>query len=181
LADNAALPPQGIRVRVIDPATTAADAASVLALNLALVALAMMSIAAAIRGSDTLPALLPSRGVICVALLLIIGGWLLIGAFRAIAPSGVVRAWLPLLGTALIASGWVLGGGALRPRGSAVRGAVLAAVLYVILGLVWVIAYNAALGVPLARVVTDPYVVLIVLAWPLQIAQVLGLFGLTIG
>ena len=90
------------------------------------------------------------------------------------------NAWAFPAAGAVFASGWVLVGASLRPAGSAWCGAAAAAVAYVVVGLLWVVGFNTALGTPpsrLARVPTGEDL-LLVLIWPLQVAQALGLFGL---
>ena len=169
-----------MRVRVIDPATTTADTLLLLLANAALLTLGV----AAVLVSRRLPSreeVAASPSLLIAALLAVVVGAVTMGPLRLAAPAGSLRAVLPLVGTGLIALAWVLAGAGLRARGTRRRRAALAFVLYLVIGLLWVTDYNAALGMPVTRVLADPSFVLAAVAWPLQVAQLLGLFGLTIG
>ncbi len=81
--------------------------------------------------------------------------------------------------------GWVLVGTGLRPRGKAWLGTALSAVRYIWLGLIWVLFFNAVvLGTSMTGLLEPrnlPTGLLIASIWPLQVAQVLGLFHLSLG
>ena len=88
---------------------------------------------------------------------------------------------IPNIAVILFATGWLLVGAALQPGGSAWSGLALAALLYGAVGVAWVIGFNLRLGAPLADLLPDllsPTALRIMLGWPLQVAQVLGLFDL---
>ncbi|MDO9066231.1 MAG: hypothetical protein Q7U96_04010, partial [Chloroflexota bacterium] len=89
---------------------------------------------------------------------------------------------MPIAATAVFAGGWLLAGMGLRPRGSMLRGASLAALLYVFVGAMWVVTFNVGiLGNSATDLAQQPVgLVMLVLMWPLQIAQVLGFFGLAL-
>ncbi len=87
----------------------------------------------------------------------------------------LVRVGGTLGGVLLFACGWLLLGAGLRPHGSARRGVLVAALLYVLVGLAWECVY----------VLTNPYgdrphpvMLIFALLWPWHVAFVLGLFGL---
>ena len=88
---------------------------------------------------------------------------------------------VPNIAVILFAAGWLLAGATLRPGGSALGGLTLAALLYVAVGVVWILGFNLHLGTPLEQLlpnVLSPTALRIILAWPLQVAQVFGIFGL---
>lgn len=82
-------------------------------------------------------------------------------------------------GVTLFALGWAGLGAGLRPSGSAARGLLFAVALYVLVGLVWVVAFNVGfLATPVTGILRDPLSVLLIAAmWPLNVAQAFGLFG----
>jgi hypothetical protein len=100
---------------------------------------------------------------------------------RAIGPSAPVWVWtdLPPLGAVVFAAGWILLGAALRPRGSAARGALPAALLYVACGFLWTFGVQIAFGRSIASIITNRDLLVFGLEWPVQIAQTLGLFGMS--
>jgi len=72
-------------------------------------------------------------------------------------------------------------GAGLRPRASAGRGLALGAAVYMLVGVAWVIGFNVSLGSDIGTILRElptPAGLAIVLMWPLQMAQALGLFGL---
>lgn len=93
--------------------------------------------------------------------------------------------WLPLIGVAVGVAGWLLTAAALRPAGSALRGLAMGAVVYSAAGLISLFAINALSGnivAGLPAVLADPVAFYVtVLLWPLRIAAMFGLFGLTFG
>jgi hypothetical protein len=100
---------------------------------------------------------------------------------RAVGPGAPTWVWADLswLGALGFAGGWMLLGMALRPAGSALRGLVLAFVLYAVAGLLWTFALQLALGRPFIAIASDTGLLLFAFLWPLQVAQVTGLFGLS--
>ena len=88
-----------------------------------------------------------------------------------------LRVWLPLGGVVAFVAGWALIGAGLRPRRSTRGGLFLAAVLYFLVGLAWVIAYNVSLGARVTDII-GVGMLPFALVWPLQVAQAFGLFGL---
>ena len=100
-------------------------------------------------------------------------------------PSGLTdpgpKPLVPDIAVSLFAAGWLLTGATLRPAGSVLCGLVLAALLYIGAGVAWVLAFNLHLGAPLGQLLPDllsPTARRIILLWPLQVAQVLDIFGL---
>ncbi len=170
-----------MRVRVIDPAISAGNTLLLLVVNAGLLAAAVAAVSGSLARRPSAAPIAPARSWIIGALLLALLGLVLIGPIRAAVRVGDLRAALPLVSTGLIALAWIRVGAALRVGGSRRRGAALAAALYLIVGLGWVTDYNAALGLPLTKVIADPSFIFAALVWPLQVAQLLGLFGLTIG
>ncbi len=77
-------------------------------------------------------------------------------------------------GVTLFALGWLLVGAGLWGK----RGVLAAAGVYWLVGVVWAVAFNLSPGTPPMRLL-HPVVLLLALMWPLQVAQVLGLFGLS--
>ena len=95
----------------------------------------------------------------------------------AFAP-GWALVWLPFAGLAAFAAGWLMIGVGLHPFGKAGYGAGIAAGLYLSTGLLWVFWFNLSLGA-LPTGMFLPAALLLALIWPLQVAQALGLFGLS--
>ena len=87
--------------------------------------------------------------------------------------------WLPYGGLAAFVIGWHVGWSGLRPHESMLRGALLGVILYFGVGLLWVFAFNVSRGAPVLGLIHGGTLLLAAI-WPLQIAQMLGLFGLTI-
>ena len=82
----------------------------------------------------------------------------------------------------LFIAGWLLAGAALRILGSASRGAAAAALIYLMIGFIWVIGYNTVGGVTTSVLIRFPANILAgALAWPYGVAGSIGLFGLDIG
>ena len=121
-----------------------------------------------------------------VALAGVVGFMMLAPALLlTLAPSGLTdpgpKPLVPDSAIILFAAGWLLTGATLRPAGSVLSGLALAALLYVAVGVAWVLAFNLHLGAPLGQLLPDllsPTALRIILIWPLQVAQVLGIFGL---
>ncbi len=115
-------------------------------------------------------------------LLMILGPTVLWSLLPGYVTSGRATGWISSAvsfgGVGFFASGWILIGSGLRPRGSMRRGALFAVVVYLLVGLAWVVAFNTSLGATVGQLVLNPGILLIALFWPLQIAQLLGLFGL---
>jgi hypothetical protein len=130
----------------------------------------------------------PNRPLVVVGLGLLIGDPTVLWGTRylMVQQSGGPRftpawalVWLPIGGVLLFAAGWLLIGAALRPRGDARRGMVLAGILYIAIGFAWLVLFNAGLSGRFVLDVLNPTALQIALIWPFQVAQVLGLFGLT--
>ncbi len=82
----------------------------------------------------------------------------------------------------LFITGWLLAGAALRVHGSARCGAAAAAIIYLMIGVIWVIGYNTVGGVPTFVLMRSPVIMLAgALTWPYGVAGSTGLFGLDIG
>ena len=106
-----------------------------------------------------------------------------LGARNPPVPPEIV--WLPVIGVAVAVAGCLLTATALRPAESALRGLAMGAVVYSAAGLLSLFAVNALSGnvvAGLPRVLADPVAFyVLVLLWPLRIAAMFGLFGLTFG
>jgi hypothetical protein len=112
--------------------------------------------------------------------------YLLVAACFALA-AVVTAARLRAIAPALLAffCGWLLGGVALADGRKSLCGAVTAAVTYFVVGYTWLAVFNVAvMGAPAGTVVADlvrsPANAALAAAWPLQMAQHLGLLGLGI-
>ena len=106
-----------------------------------------------------------------------------LGARNQPVPPQIV--WLPVIGVAVAVAGCLLTAAALRPAQSALRGLAMGAVVYSAAGLLSLFALQALSGSVVAglpRILADPVAFyVIVLLWPLRIAAMFGLFGLTFG
>lgn len=199
-AESQALLAEKARARLAPPPPllTADEALALVATVVAAASVATLAASYAFERRDESPAFARHRFTIGAgAALMLLGPSALWGAWGALhpfihaappgwmppwMPSGLV--WLPLGGGALFGLGFVVVGSGLRPRGSFARGALLAATVYALLGLVWVVAFNTLGGAPLFELVRsfrDPFVLALILLWPVQVAQSLGLFGLRFG
>jgi hypothetical protein len=84
---------------------------------------------------------------------------------------------LPFAGLLVFGLGWLLVSAALVPEGNWLLGIGAGALVYLLIGLVWLTLFNTYLGTsPLALV--TPVALLVALLWPLQLAQAFGWFGL---
>jgi len=126
-----------------------------------------------------LPKLRPVKGAVIVSLIIMLAipTWLLnfVPVSRhTISPA---TAWAIPAALGLFASGWLAAGASLRPNGSIWRGAVGGLAIYLVVGMLWMVAFHTATGSPLTSLVT-PLVFIGAVFWPLGVAQTLGLFGL---
>ena len=89
--------------------------------------------------------------------------------------------WLPIGMNILFALGWVLTGATFRPRKSYSRGALLAAITYLIGGLIWVFSFSIVIGESTEKILTQDLfgLILVSIFWPIHMAAWLGLFGLS--
>lgn len=185
LTQDAALPPRLRPVWLLRPGDAATEAAGVFviyALLLALAVLAVRLLAWRARGI----VLQPARRRVALAVVLMLLGPTAVWTARAFAirtlgPGAPPWIWaeLPWIGSLVFAAGWMLVGAAMRPGGSASRGLALAGILYVVVGLLWTFALQLTFGRPLAAILGNADLLLFGLQWPLQVAQVTGLFGLS--
>lgn len=126
---------------------------------------------------------IPDRRVLALALTLMVTGAMLFSALarwsaRQLSP--LVGNLAIFAGVGLFALGWVLVGAGLRPWGSAWRGALLAAFLYVAVGALWTAGF--VLVNPWDTDFTQTNLALLlgysIFLWPFAMAFVFGLFGL---
>ncbi len=126
---------------------------------------------------------IPERRVVLLGLTLMVTGVMLFSALarwsvRQLGP--LVGNLAIFAGVGLFALGWVLVGTGLRPWGSARRGALLAAALYVAVGALWTTGF--VLVNPWDTDFTQTNLVLLlgysIFLWPFAMAFVFGLFGL---
>ena len=83
-------------------------------------------------------------------------------------------------GAALFACGWCILGASFASPGRRLVVLARAAALYAATGVGWVLAFNVAVGTKLEAFFREPAALLaLTLAWPLQVAQLVGLFGLS--
>ncbi|HZX50313.1 MAG TPA: hypothetical protein VFE94_04205 [Candidatus Paceibacterota bacterium] len=93
-----------------------------------------------------------------------------IGLLRQTWESPWTLNWLPFLMLILFVTGWFCVGAALRPRESSRKGLLLALISYLLVGGVWAIKIGGGVDF------TTPVVMLF---WPMTMAQTLGVFGLS--
>ncbi len=126
---------------------------------------------------------IPERRVLLLGLTLMVTGAMLFSALarwsaRQIGP--LVGNLAIFAGVGLFALGWVLVGAGLRPQGSARRGALLAAALYVAVGALWTTGF--VLVNPWGTDFSQTNLALLlgysIFLWPFAMAFVFGLFGL---
>jgi hypothetical protein len=185
-AQNALLEPRVQSVRVVEPIAAMAETLSVLLACMVVLGSLAFGAQTLLRGTS-LYSLAPARaylvaglGLMSLAPVLWILRWIVIGRVGPAAPLWI-WAWLPFLGAACFLAGWLTAGASLRPARSFTRGLVIAAELYAAVGLLWEIGYPLSLGVPVSRLATNaPSLLVAVPAWPVHVAQVFGLFGLTL-
>jgi hypothetical protein len=86
---------------------------------------------------------------------------------------------LAFAGVGAVIIGWLVTGAILRPRGSALYGVTLAALLYVVIGVVAVIASESlAFGTSVGTMLRHPVELLgAALIWPAVVLFALGWFG----
>jgi hypothetical protein len=194
LAANSIVAPQGRRVWVVDSRVQAIELGLSFALFTALIA-AVLSILRVFAWSSGRPAIwAPHPPLLVLGLaLMVFGPWLVwsarysLGRGRGVdAALPWALAFLPVTGVLFFAVGWLLTGAGLRPQHSLRRGTLLAGGLYILVGVTWLIGFNLSVGEPAARVaqnlVTQPLTALaLAMIWPLQVAQVFGWFGLSLG
>lgn len=177
---NAMLLPRGQKVRVVRPVALLTNAIALYAFYLILLSITALAIWILIGWTKGKAILVLSYPLIGFGLGMMATGLLWFGVFRYFAPQvqPQMLSWLPLGGVILFAAGWVITGAGLGPQGQAWRGMVLAVILYMVIGIGWVTVFNVGLGAKFPEIVLEPNFLLIALAWPLQVAQALGIFGL---
>lgn len=185
VSDDAILPPQLRPVWLFGPIDAATEVGTVFLSYLVLLGLGALSWRLLARNPHARGFHVRYRYA-SVAVTVAVAGPILIWTSRAVVirvvgPSAPPWVWaeLPWVGAAAFAAGWILFGFALRPGGSSARGVALAATLYVLVGLVWTIGLQVAFGRGALATLADRDVMMFSLLWPLQIAQVTGLFGLS--
>lgn len=167
-AENGLFAPLGEKVHIVQTGALLPLLAAVLATFLVSFGIAAGIVWAVFRPNGR-PPFVPDR------LLLGTGSALMLPGSAIPIVSGVsVVALVPLV------AGWLLVGSGLRPRGSPARGTLLAAIVYLLIGIVWVVGFNLRIGTPPVAL-ASPWSAFLALIWPLQVAQVLGWFGLSLG
>jgi len=179
IATNAILLPRGKKVRVVNPMESLMHAVMLFAFYAVLLSIAVIAARVLMGWGKGKALLIPQYSLIGSGLLVMVMGFSWFGVFRYVAPlvQPQILSWLPLGGVILFAGGWVLIGAGLRPQGKAWRGMLLAVVLYTLIGIGWVVGFNISLGAGFTEL-AHPTLLLIALVWPLQVTQVLGIFGL---
>ena len=129
------------------------------------------------------PAAALDRLVLGLGLVLMVTGCLLFSVLArwSIRQLGLLAGNVTVVvGVALFALGWVVVGAGMRPGGSARRGAVLAAALYLALGALWTTGF--VLVNPWGTDFTRTNLLLLlgysIVLWPFAVVFVFGLFGL---
>jgi hypothetical protein len=145
---------------------------SALVLFLVVAAAGTLLVQSIFRPADAAPALAPSRAIVAAGLVLA----LLAPSLHAL----VARPppWLPPAALLLFVLGWLLTCVGLRPRRQPDRGLVLGLLTYEAAGLLWIALFNLTRGAPLSGIL-HPIALFFALYWPLQVAQIVGLFGLS--
>lgn len=186
-ASETMLEPTGTRVRLVQAASSVTQSLALLASYIVLLGLAAVGTRAAFDTRGDVPLVNPVRPLIAAGASLLVLGPLVAWSFgyRLAGGYATSRSWaldLALLGgVALFVLGWVLIGGALRPRSSATRGALWAALLYLLVGLVWAITSHVGLGAfdfaSLLYLRALLETLQAALAWPFEVVQALGLWN----
>lgn len=114
--------------------------------------------------------------------------WSLWSRYRYHPPDVAIPEWafgLVWYGLAAFALGWLMVGAGWRPGNSIVWGVALAATAYALFGLAWTIVFDLEMNDAALGEILEPQKLVAILQqaliWPLTVAQVLGLFGLTLG
>ena len=185
-ADNASLSPQAKTVRVIDSSTFALQTMLVLFFYLLLLGIGAGSLWYICRPEENGKLLNPSVFQLGLGVTLAtLGPPLLFFTMNLYIDAPLWGSNLFTLAMmSIFGGGWLLTGSALRPQKSWRRGIFGAIILYVVLGIIWVALFNAGFSrgeTPIIQT-SDPFsLFLLVIAWPLQVAQFFGLFGLGFG
>lgn len=176
---NVRLAPRGRNVLIVAPMATGLRAIT-LFISIALI-LGIGSFAVWILATSHGQAVFsPDRRTIAIALVIIGSGLGSLGAIHhlALQLEPDVLYWLPYGAVAVIFLGCTLTGAGLRPRGETLRGVVLASVLYVLIGIGWVIFLHIGLAHEGFETLVDPGLLLAALLWPFQVTQLFGIPGL---
>ena len=178
-ATNAMLLPRGQKVLVVDPVALSARAISLYAFYLILLGIAGVALWMLTGWAKGKAYFVINYSLLGFGLGMMATGLLWFRAFSYFAPrvQPQMLSWLPG-GVILFATGWVLIGTGLSPQGQAWRGMILAVILYILIGIGWVTAFNVGLGAKFPDIVLHPDFLLVALVWPLQVAQALGILGL---
>lgn len=189
-AANAVLRPQVQGVRVAEPAVALADALALFGIYAALLSAGVAASRRLLRPAGDAPPLAPDRRTLGLGFGLVMFGVAALALarpsharrFAEVGAAGILEL-LPFAGVALFVVGWLVAVAALRPRRSPGRGAALAAVLYVLIGLAWLAGFSIGQGTHAAGffavLVRSPAVLLLTLLWPWQMAAVVGWFGIS--
>lgn len=184
---DAGLAPRGDRVHVLQPAHSLVRAGTLFAIYSLLLGLLLAAAQGLFLPRGDTPRLIPDRRLLSVGVGLMVCGPTLLWLahpriIRHAGGPGLAPSWvlfdLPLAGVVLFAIGWMLAGAALRPRGQVWRGLLLVVIAYLVVGLAWVVIFNASLGTPPLVALREPGALFATLAWPLQVAQMLGWLNL---
>lgn len=178
-AANTFLMPQGKKILVVEPRTVLGQVISTF-LFFFVVLGAIGYFLSFLRRSDGRSIGQPNPRLMGIgALLLLVATFMFAVLGREIGQ--IDSSWfvvLPFAAVAVFFVGWMIVGTGLRFGGSFGRSAAAAVALYFVIGVVWVFGYNARLGTSLPAMIADPSWIPLSLIWPLQVAQVIGLFGL---
>ncbi len=126
----------------------------------------------------------PDRRVLALALTLMVTGVMLFSAlarWSARQLGLLLGSFAIFAGVGLFALGWVLVGAGLRPRGSARRGALFAASLYIAVGALWTTGFVLVnpWGTDFSQTNLALFLGYSIFLWPFVMAFVFGLFGLS--
>ncbi len=179
-ATNTMLLPRGQKVWVVNPATFSSRAIMLYAFYVILLGIAGMAIWLLIgheKGKLIFAFHYPliGFGLSLMGMSLL---WFVISQCFMPRIQPQISSWLPLGGVGLFIAGWMFVGAGLGPQAKAWRGIILAAIMYILIGIIWITAFNVGLGAKLDEVLLEPNFLLVALVWPLQVAQALGIFGL---
>jgi len=179
-ATNAMLLPRGQKVYVVNPMIFSVRAIVLYAFYVVLLSITGTAVWVLTGWGKSGVIFVPNYPLIGTGLGVMAIGILELGVFRYFAPrvQPSILSWLPLGGVILFATGWVLIGSGLGLQRQAWRGMALAIILYIVIGVGWVVAFNVGLGAKFPEMMLEPTFLPIVLVWPLQVAQALGIFGL---
>lgn len=182
VGDEIILMPQGVEVFIIDTTVSSRNVMITFfffAILIGIITWLIWWLADLRKGGLNLQV---NKPLLVVGLILMAGGLLSFMSLEFLLTrlDSSILSILPVLFVGFFALGWVLTATALRFQGTLWRGALLGITSYILIGILWVIGFNVALGVSVLDIVREPSSLPLALLWPFQMAQVFGLFSLSL-